>query len=218
MAEAPLVGLVLTVDQRGSRHAADRVGDLLAALDDTPTLLAFRRTAGDEVQALVSEGAQLPALVEGVLRSGGWRLGLGLGAVETPLPHDVREARGPAFVRARAAVEAARTSPAGLRVHAPAAAERSARALESALWLWASLLERRTDRGWDVVDLVDAGATYEQAAHRLGITPSAVSQRAAAAGLAEGRRARELVAHLAALALADAALAEPQPAQAREEP
>jgi hypothetical protein len=37
-----------------------------------------------------------------------------------------------------------------------------------------------------------------------------VSQRAAAAGLAEGRRARELVAHLAALALA-AARSEEQP-------
>lgn len=208
MADAPLVGLVLTVDQRGSRHAADRVGDLLDVLADAPTLLAFRRTAGDEVQALVTDAEQLPALVERVLRSGGWRLGLGLGPVEAPLPQDVREARGPAFVRARTAVEAARTSPAGLRVHAPEAAETAARALESALWLWASLLERRTDRGWDVVDLVDAGNTYEQAAHRLGITPSAVSQRAAAAGLAEGRRARELVAHLADLALTAAHLAE----------
>lgn len=213
MADAPLVGLVLTVDQRGSRHAADRVGDLLDVLADAPTLLAFRRTAGDEVQALVTDAEQLPALVERVLRSGGWRLGLGLGAVEAPLPQDVREARGPAFVRARAAVEAARTSPAGLRVHAPESAETAARALESALWLWASLLERRTDRGWDVVDLVDAGNTYEQAAHRLGITPSAVSQRAAAAGLAEGRRARELVAHLAGLALTSA-----DPAEAGERP
>jgi hypothetical protein len=208
---ASLVGLVLTVDQRGSRRGPDRVGDLLAAVADAPTRLAFQRTAGDEVQALVTEPAHLPGLVERVLRSGDWRLGLGLGAVQAPLPEDVREARGPAFVRARAAVEAARTSPAGLRVHAPEPAEASAHALESALWLWASLLERRTRRGWEVVDLVDAGATYEQAAHRLGVTPSAVSQRAAAAGLAEGRRARELVAHLADLALA-AARSETDPA------
>jgi hypothetical protein len=201
MAVPSLVGLVLTVDQRGSRRAPDRVGELLAALADAPTRLAFQRTAGDEVQALVTEAGHLPALVERVLRSGDWRLGLGLGAVQAPLPADVREARGPAFVRARAGVEAARTSPAGLRVHAPEQAETPARALESALWLWASLLERRTRRGWEVVDLVDSGATYDQAAHQLGISPSAVSQRAAAAGLAEGRRARELVAHLAALAL-----------------
>jgi hypothetical protein len=207
VAEAPLVGLVLTVDQRGSRHAPDRVSDLLDALADVPTSLPFQRTAGDEVQALVTDPTQVPVLVERVLRSGGWRLGLGLGEVEAPLPRDVREARGPAFVRARAAVEAARTSPAALRVQATESGEPAARALESALWLWALLLERRTVRGWEVVDLVDAGATYEQAAHRLGVTPSAVSQRAAAAGLAEGRRARELVTHLAAAALAAAVAA-----------
>lgn len=194
-------GVVLTVDQRASRSAGDRVPDLLEALAPLPGRLPFRRTAGDEVQGLLTEPADLPAVVERVLRSGGWRIGIGIGPVDGPLPHDVREARGPAFVHARAAVDAARQSPADLRVRAEPSAERAARALESALWLWAGLLERRTDRGWQVVDLVDSGATYEQAAQRLGITQSAVSQRAAAAGLAEGRRARELVAHLAAAAL-----------------
>ena len=70
MTERPLVGLVLTVDQRGSRHAPDRVGDLLAALADVPTLLSFERTAGDEVQAVVTDPAHVPALVERVLRPG----------------------------------------------------------------------------------------------------------------------------------------------------
>jgi hypothetical protein len=75
------------------------------------------------------------------------------------------------------------------------------RPLESAIWLWAALLARRTDRGWEVSDLVDAGLTYDQAAARIGITQSAVSQRAAAAGIAEGRRARELVEFLTRTAL-----------------
>ena len=194
-------GIVLTVDQRASRSSGDRVPDLLAALEPLPARLPFRRTAGDEVQGLLTDPAGLPAVVEQVLRSGAWRVGVGIGPVDDPLPDDVREARWPAFVHARAAVDAARTAPAGLRVVADPVAELAARALESALWLWAGLLERRTARGWEVVDLVDAGATYEQAAQRLGITQSAVSQRAAAAGLAEGRRARELAAHLAAAAL-----------------
>ena len=47
-----------------------------------------------------------------------------------------------------------------------------------------------------MADLVDAGATYDEAAKRLGITQSAVSQRAQAAGIVEGRRARELVTDL----------------------
>lgn len=194
-------GIVLTVDQRASRSSGDRVPDLLAALEPLPARLRFRRTAGDEVQGLLTDPSGLPAVVEQVLRSGGWRVGVGIGPVDDPLPDDVRGARGPAFVHARTAVDAARTAPADLRVVADPVAERPARALESALWLWAGLLERRTARGWEVVDLVDAGATYEQAAQRLGITQSAVSQRAAAAGLAEGRRARELAAHLAVAAL-----------------
>jgi len=70
------------------------------------------------------------------------------------------------------------------------------RALESAVWLWAALLGRRTSRGWEVADLVDQGLTYDETASRLSITQSAVSQRAAAAGIAEGRRARELVEFL----------------------
>ena len=50
-------------------------------------------------------------------------------------------------------------------------------------------------------DELEEGATYEQAASRLGITQSAVSQRAQAAGIVEGRRARELVTELAHAAL-----------------
>jgi hypothetical protein len=82
-----------------------------------------------------------------------------------------------------------------------AGASPASRPLESAIWLWAALLARRTDRGWQVSDLVDEGLTYDQAAVRIGITQSAVSQRAAAAGIAEGRRARELVEFLAKTAL-----------------
>ena len=47
-------------------------------------------------------------------------------------------------------------------------------------------------------DLVDQGLSYDEAGKRLGISQSAVSQRAQAAGLVEGRRAREVVTHLAA--------------------
>ena len=47
-----------------------------------------------------------------------------------------------------------------------------------------------------MADLVDAGASYDQAAKRLGVTQSAISQRAQAAGIVEGRRARELVTEL----------------------
>ena len=64
--------------------------------------------------------------------------------------------------------------------------------LESAIWLWAALLDRRTDKGWEVADLARRGTSHERVAQRLGITQSAVSQRARAAGWsrAGGARAR----------------------------
>ncbi len=90
----------------------------------------------------------------------------------------------------------AKSAPWRLRVAGDPDDTRGIRALETTLWLWAAVLNRRTSRGWEVADLVDAGASYDEAAKRLGVTQSAISQRAQAAGIVEGRRARELVTDL----------------------
>lgn len=186
--------LVVTVDQRGSRRAADAVPAALTRLREVPALRPFERTVGDELQGVLDQAGALARVVEPLLRDGTWHIGIGAGEVEGPLPEQTRAGRGAAYVHARDAVTAAKTSPWHLRVSGDSP---GARALESALWLWAAVLGRRTPGGWQVVDLVDEGLSYEQAARRLGITQSAVSQRAQAAHLVEGRRARELVGHLA---------------------
>jgi hypothetical protein len=190
--------VVLTVDQNASRHGPDQVPAALDALARVPTRLEFDRTAGDEFQGVLDDPAALVAALEVLLRSGEWNIGIGIGEVETPLPDLARAGRGPAYVAAREAVTAAKSSP--WRVRA-AGRTGAVRALESAVWLWAALLARRTPRGWEVADLVDQGLTYDEAAARIGISQSAVSQRAAAAGIAEGRRARELVEYLTRTAL-----------------
>ena len=186
--------LVITADQRGSRAAPDRVPQVLARLADVPTLRPFERTVGDELQGVVDDPALLHRVVELLLRDGTWHIGIGAGAVEGPLPDEARAGRGAAYVRARTAVTSAKTSPWHVRVVGDSP---EARQLESAIWLWAAVLARRTPGGWEVADLVDDGASYDEAARRLGVTQSAVSQRAQAAHLVEGRRARELVTHLA---------------------
>jgi len=129
-----------------------------------------------------------------LLRDQRWSIGIGIGEVEEPLPESTRAGRGPAYVHAREAVTSAKSAPWRLRV---AGDDPGVRGLETTLWLWAAVLHRRTPRGWEVADLVDAGATYDQVASRLGVTQSAISQRAQAAGIVESRRARELVAQLA---------------------
>ncbi|WP_182526257.1 sigma factor-like helix-turn-helix DNA-binding protein [Nocardioides dongkuii] len=190
--------LVLTIDQRASRTGPDRVPEALAALAGVPALGGFERTAGDEVQGVLDDPATLPRAVEVLLRAQAWSIGIGVGEVSLPLPDHARAGTGAAYLHAREAVTAAKSSPWHLRV---AGEPPAARQLESALWLWAAVLARRTTRGWEVADLVDEGLTYEQVGRRLGISQSAVSQRAQAAGIVEGRRARELVTHLAVGAL-----------------
>ena len=191
---------VLTVDQRGSTVDSDRVPATLAGLADVGMLRPFERTAGDEFQGVLVEPAALATVVERLLREDSWNVGIGFGEVEEPLPESTRAGRGPAYVSAREAVTTAKSAPWRLRV---AGDGRGVRALETTLWLWAAVLNRRTVRGWEVADLVDAGASYDEVAKRLGVTQSAISQRAQAAGIVEGRRARELVTELVGALLQD---------------
>lgn len=190
--------LVLTVDQRSSRTGPDRVPATIEALLDVDLLLPLERTAGDEFQGVLDEPASLPRLVELLLREDAWNIGIGIGAMDGPLPDNTRAGRGPAYLHARSAVTSAKNSPWHLRVVGD---DPGTRALETTLWLWAAVLARRTAGGWEVADLVDQGLSYEEAGRRLGISQSAVSQRAQSAGIVEGRRARELVTDLTAALL-----------------
>ncbi|MBA8804033.1 hypothetical protein FB382_002324 [Nocardioides ginsengisegetis] len=189
---------VLTVDQRSSRLGPDLVPATVDALSGVPMLLPFERTAGDEFQGVTDDPATLPRIVERLLREDAWNIGIGIGVIDDPAPETARAGRGPAYLAAREAVTTAKGSPWHLRV---CGEDPDVRSLETTLWLWAAVLGRRTERGWEVADLVDGAdsvLTYQEAAERLGVTQSAVSQRAQAAGIVEGRRARELASALTA--------------------
>jgi hypothetical protein len=191
-------------DQVGSRTGADEVPAALSALRDLPLVLPFERTAGDEIQALCGEPASVPHLVARLTRLGGWRIGVGAGDVETPLPESTRAARGPAYLAARAAITRARHSPAQLALALPAAVSGAdyrdlsdaAEDAETALWLLRSVLARRSEEGWELMDLLDTGLSNAAAAARLGISPSAVSQRLARAARVEGGRGHVLATRL----------------------
>ena len=193
-----LRAVVLTVDQRSSRSSRDAVPEALTLLADLPVLRPVERTAGDEFQVVIDSPDVTTSAIGALLRDGRWHIGVGVGGVEHPLPPSTRAGRGDAYLAAREAVEAAGGSAHHVEVRGDNA---WCRHLESALWWWAGLLGRRTAKGWEVVDLVTQGLTFEAAGQRLGISQSAVSQRVAAAQLTEERRARELVTALAALAL-----------------
>jgi len=192
---------VLTVDQRDSRRNRDLVPETLEALAAFPALLPFERTAGDEIQAVFTDPKAVVDCLELLVRAGSWNIGVGIGEISEPLPDHTRAGHGPAYLHAREAVTSSKQAPARLRVVGDD--DYRADQLETVLWLWADLLGRRTDRGWEVADLIRAGLSHAEAGAKLGISQSAVSQRARAASVIEADRASRL-----ATQLLDAALTE----------
>lgn len=197
---------VLTVDQRDSRRTADLVPELLARLNSKPRRVGlmrrFERTAGDEAQGIFSEpGAAIDVVVD-LLRADRWNIGVGAGPVLEPLPRSTRAGQGPAFVHARDAVTRAKSSQYHVNVEGSDAHQ--AEQVETVLWLIASVLRRRSQRGWEVSDLLAAGMTRTEVGAKLGISQSAVTQRSQAAGIAEEVRGRALAAEL--LGTADVAV------------
>lgn len=172
--------------------------EALKALEADPPeglVRAFERTAGDEVQGLLSDPEGVVEAVTRLARLGGWRVGVGVGEVDTPLPESTRAATGPAFVAARRAVEDARTTPAQVAVRG-ARDGRAVRRADAALVALGALLARRTIPGWEAAALSAKGMTGQQIATRLGISPSAVSQRLRAAAAEEAGRSAWLAADL----------------------
>ncbi|PPF87323.1 DNA-binding protein [Clavibacter michiganensis] len=210
---------VITADQKASRNDIDRAGtgrDDLATRYEGRLVLPVDRTAGDEVQALVADAATALDMVLVLTRAGHWSVGLGIGAVRTPLPRATREATGPAFIAARDAVTAAKRSvtrfalatdpPTALPGDDPAAQLPGAAEVEALLTLLLLARDRRTPQGWDVVDRMAGGGTQREVAAELGITPQAVSTRLRTSGWRAERAAipglEALLAHLDAGAAA----------------
>ena len=189
---------VLTIDQRRSRHDVDRVPDLLAYLRAVSTVRPFERTAGDEVQGVLSDPAAVVPVVLDLVRHVHWSIGLGIGPVEQPLPSTTRAGRGPAFEHARTAVERAKSALTHVAVAGSNAA--AATAVATVLDLLALVVQRRSPGGWAAVELLSTGHTQSSAAQELGVSKQAVSQRLRTTGWQQEQAGRVLAATLLAQA------------------
>jgi hypothetical protein len=218
---------VLTIDQRGSTGDRDRVPGLLAELQDITGSGRFERSVGDEVQGVVEQPGDVVEIALHALRSHRWYVGIGVGAVNQPLPASPREGSGPAFVAARLAVDKAKTAAAHVplsvvsggtgRGGSPAEAGPGAKACANAqavLRLIGRLVQDRTEAHWKVVDALRAlqhggGAarhgSQKIAARNLGITDQSVSRAVLRSGLQEEWAARPAAEMLLSIAH-DAAL------------
>jgi hypothetical protein len=203
---------VLTVDQIQSRAQQDLVEVTLAGLREVDTVLPFTRTVGDEFQGLLTNPASVVDVTLGLMRTVAWHIGIGIGAVQQPLPSDARQARGPAFLAARSAVEAAKKQSTHVSVRSvPDRLE--ARDAEITFQLLIALQLRRSPLGWEAAELMDQGLTQAAAASTLAITRQALSQRLQAAHWSLDREARQVLTRL--LIRAEMATTPDSPTEAR---
>ncbi len=200
---------VITADQVDSRLTTDAAAGALETITrehGDNLVLPPDRTAGDEIQALTDDPATAYRLTLLLTRDGRWSVGLGIGAVRRPLGDSTRASTGEAFFAARAAIDAAKRNPTrfALRTEGGEGAEgTSENALrpedvEALVALVLALREKRTDKGWEVHDLLEAGSTQAEAAGALGITQGAVSMRARTGSSREEFAASEAIVRLLA--------------------
>ena len=176
---------VITADQRDSRTSADLVPEGIALVERVggrpahPSCAAQRRrrTAGADRQRCgrAARSDWRCCATDG----GAWASVPGRSSrpcLPTSAPHAAprsssrgRPSSGPSPLRGRVAVAAAD----------PVAAADA----EAYLRLLVDLRDRRSAQGWEVADLLAQGLTQKRIAAELGITPTAVSLRAKAAGL-----------------------------------
>ncbi|GHD12646.1 hypothetical protein [Zhihengliuella salsuginis] len=167
--------LVLTIDQRHSRSSPDLVGELIDWIDGAcEALRPFERTAGDEVQGVLPTAESAVQLALDIVKSGEWSVGIGVGAVEEPLPAQTRAGRGEAFERARDAVERAKTSSGRVAVTGPPL---ETERLEAELQMIAAVNLRRTKTSEEAGQMIRSGMTQQEVAVKLGISQQAVSSR-----------------------------------------
>ena len=202
---------VITADQRDSRHDDDRVEQAITALlesEESSFVLPPERTAGDEFQFVLDRAEAVMSVVLALHRSGHWSIGLGIGAIERPLPRTTRAARGAAYFAARRAVEAAKGRATRFSLDPDASGsdpsghgspDDAFPSVGDAQALFDPLLhlrDSRTPAGWEIVDLLDAGLSQKEAAERLAVTPQAVSLRVRTASARADGPARDALARL----------------------
>ena len=170
----------LTVDRRGSRGdpGALAMTDHRDRFDaDLPRpVLGWQISAGDELQALYDTAQEVLTTVLALVDERDWHVGLGIGAVDTPLPDNVNEATGPAFVAAREAVTASKET----GYPAVRGTDWASHA-QAVLTLASAVRERRTRAAREATDLAEQGFTQQQIATTLGIAQSSVSRRLSSA-------------------------------------
>jgi len=176
------MAVVVTVDEQRSRKAGGtRAPELSRSLNadaEIRTILPFEVTVGDELQGVLYDSKPLVAVLRGIARTGRWWVGIGFGSIDF-VGSSARTSTGSAFLHARQAVDRAKKLPWGVAVEGDESP--LVRNLHGAIALWMTILQMRSARGWETVDLRRRALSEAEIADRLGVTQQAVNQRLRAA-------------------------------------
>jgi hypothetical protein len=185
--------VVLTTDLVRSRRIKGRQAEqerVLQAIDtinlECAALLAtrFYLSNGDQIQGVAAEPQKVPLLLRrlrGLLHPVGIRAGVGLGTITTALmPENPGWMDGPAFHKARAALETAKAKTNCFTIFDGFGADQD-QALNTIYLLIDALITRWTKRQWEAVSAYERMRTYETAGKSLNISASAVFQHCVAA-------------------------------------
>lgn len=195
--------LVITAARRGGRRGIDDVSPVLAAIERRHRSRLVRgpeAMSRTQFRLLTDDPATALTVVLELHRDEQWAIGLGIGTIENvPLPESLRELRGGAVDAAHAAATALGRGAVRVRVRVHGDETLSAD-IDAVLALLLAHRDRRTESGWELADLLGSGHSRGEAAARLGVSASAVSQRASAAGLVLDAAAEQALARLIAAA------------------
>ncbi|AIG64116.1 DNA-binding protein [Corynebacterium atypicum] len=172
-----------------SRRRADYVGRAAAALATLPDVGEFERIGIEDIRAPVGTPESLCDVAMALLSDASWALGLGIAAEPAAASAAATAALGsagrPGTVRARVIPDA--TSQAGDNIAA-------------VFLLLGQVLAKRSYEGREATSLMRSGISQIEAAHELGITKQAISQRLFAAGWAAENAGCRLAVNLIAAA------------------
>lgn len=192
---------VITADVIGSRGAGVGPNFLsvnLAHISHPHLLLDFSISRGDEVQGIMQGWLTAPELVR-VLRMYcrplELRVGLGIGCHEGVLESDSWKMNGPAFFRARQALETiSEKKEAATRINTGFSSLDSV--LNSAWIMLDTVISGWTQGQWEAVNAYERAGTFAAAAKVLEVAPQNVQKRCKAAKWNQVRQAERGLAQL----------------------
>ncbi|MDO5663427.1 MAG: MarR family transcriptional regulator, partial [Brachybacterium sp.] len=144
--------VALLTPRRGAA-SRDPLPDLARTVAALPVRRPVERTLGDGAIVVADRAEEAVDLLRATSELGTWCVGLGVGAVEDPVPSEVRALRGPAMRAAEDALRAARvTAQVPLAVRAGDARQAdTARDAEAVLRLIGWMIATRNAGQWRVV-------------------------------------------------------------------